>query len=99
MKIILNHNPIGWVKDQISDQVNEQTNSLKAQAKEQVQEWVLGGLEALRDITVDLSYSAALVGGGICILLFLSGWKDGKRWAGILFMSNVLIRFLFGGHG
>ncbi|MCI3922511.1 hypothetical protein MO973_19960 [Paenibacillus sp. TRM 82003] len=70
---------------------------MKGWAKEQVQEALIGALEALRDVVVDLSYSIALVGGGVCILLWISGWRDGKRWSGILLMAHILISFLLGG--
>lgn len=66
-------------------------------AKEQTKDAIIGGLEAIREILIEASYSIALVGGGVCILFWLSGWKSGNRWAGILFMAHVLIKFLLGG--
>lgn len=71
-------------------------NPMKEWAKEQTQEIIVGALEAVGIALVQASYSIALVGGGICILFWLSGWRDGNRWAGILFMMHVLIKFLFG---
>jgi hypothetical protein len=73
------------------------TGSLKEWAKDQTTDVIKGILESIRDVFVDSSYSVALVGGGICILLWMGGWDNGKKWAGILLMSHVLIRFLLGG--
>ncbi|MCJ8010135.1 hypothetical protein MUG84_00070 [Paenibacillus sp. KQZ6P-2] len=65
-------------------------------AKEHVKALVVGALEAARELLVEFTYSIALVGGGACILLWLGGWDKGKKWAGILLMVNVLIKFLLG---
>jgi hypothetical protein len=73
-------------------------DSVKESAKEQTMEIILGTLEALRDIVVELSGSIALVGGGLCILLYVAGWRDGLRWTGILSVANLLIKFLLGGY-
>lgn len=73
------------------------TSPVSEWAKEQVKDSVIGGLQAVGELLLDFSYSVALVGGVVCILLWLSGWRSGNRWAGILFMAHVLIRFLLGG--
>lgn len=70
---------------------------VKEYAKHQTQAWINGALEAVAQTLVDLSYSVALIGGGISILLWISGLEKAKRWTGILIMSHVLIRFLLGG--
>ena len=85
IKVILTNPPLATV------------NPMGEWAKEQVKEAVIGGLEGIKDILLELSYSFALVGGGICVLLWLSGWRNGNRWAGILFIAHVLVRFLLGG--
>jgi len=64
--------------------------------KKKVQAWINVGLDVISQYLLDMSYSIALVGGGLCILLWLAGWKDGKRWTGILFMAEILIHYLLG---
>lgn len=49
--------------------------------------WAAHGLVAI-------SYSVALVGGGILILMYVAGYRKGLRYTGILFISHVLIRYL-----
>lgn len=70
---------------------------IKEQAKESTQEAISGVLEALGETVVDMSYSIALIGGGILILLKQVGFEH--RWLkpGVLFLLHVLIRFLLGG--
>lgn len=72
-------------------------NPVSEWAKEQVKDAVIGGLQAVGEILVDLSYSLALVGSGICLLFWVSGWKNGGRWIGVLLLAHVLIRYLLGG--
>lgn len=54
-------------------------------------------LEGLREVTVELSGAIALVGGGVAILLYVGGWRDGLRWSGILFVARILIMITLGG--
>jgi hypothetical protein len=83
--------PLGnYVIDNVKSRVREKS-------EEMTREIVLGILDALRDIVVDLSYSIALVGGGLCIIFKVAGWDDGYKWAGILSVAYVLIKFLLGG--
>lgn len=76
--------------------VQKGIESARESAEHKAYDIALGILEAFRDLLVDLSYSIALVGGGLCILLHVAGWKDGGRWAGILTVSYVLIKYFFG---
>jgi len=50
----------------------------------------------LLDVLKDLLLGTTLIGSGILILLKVAGWRDGGRWAGILLVANILIKFLFG---
>ena len=75
--------------------------SVKGRLRDNSEEWLreaaIGVLEGLGDILVDLIYGIALVGGGVCIVLKVAGWRDGYRWASILQVSYVLIRYILGG--
>lgn len=76
--------------------VQKGIESARESAEHKAYDIALGILEAFRDLLVDLSYSIALVGGGLCILLHVAGWKDGGRWAGILTVGYVLIKYFLG---
>lgn len=79
-----------WVIDPASDKIAEMS-------KEFFEEVIMGFLLALKDITIDLVGFITLVGGGLCILLKVVGWEDGYKWAGILFVVNVFVKYLLGG--
>lgn len=69
--------------------------TIKEWARENSQEFFIGVLQGLGDILFDMSYAIALLGGGICVLLWVAGWRDGSRWASILVVASVIIRGLF----
>lgn len=69
---------------------------LKEQAQEATKEIVMGILSGIKDVIVDLSYSIALIGGGVSVVLHMAGWEKGKRWTGILTVSYALIKLLLG---
>jgi hypothetical protein len=96
MIIKINHIPLSDIADSLFFP-EEAKETVKEWAKEQVQEAIMGALEAIKEVLVDLSFSLALVGGVLCVLFWVVGWKDGKRWAAILFLANVLIKLLLGG--
>lgn len=68
----------------------------KELVREQTKEAVLGALSGLGDVIVELSYSIALLGGGLCIIFSTAGWDKGKRWTGILVVGYTLIKLLLG---
>lgn len=55
-------------------------------------EIILGVLDALKDLLL----GATLIGSALLIILKVAGWRDGGRWASILIVVNILIKFLFG---
>lgn len=71
--------------------------STAEKVKETTKEVVIEVLVALGELIVDLAMAIALIGGGLCILFKVAGWDDGFKWAGILFLANVLIKYLLGG--
>jgi len=66
-------------------------------SKEYFMDMILAFLQAIGEVALDLIYSITLVGGGVLIILKVAGYKDGYRWAGILFVINILIKRIFGG--
>lgn len=73
-----------------SESVQESTRSL-------AYDTAMGFLKGCADLLVDMSYSIALIGGGLCIIFQVAGWDKGYRWAGILTVAYVLIKFILGG--
>lgn len=96
MIIKMNHVPLTDIADSLFFP-EEAKETVKEWAKEKTQEAIMGALEAVKEVLIDLSFSLALVGGVLCILFWVVGWKEGKRWAAILFLANVLIKLLLGG--
>jgi hypothetical protein len=67
--------------------------SMRDKASEATTEILLGIFDALKDILL----AGTLVGSAVLILLKVAGWRDGGRWAGVLIVVNILLKFLFGG--
>lgn len=76
--------------------MNPFIDGLKEHSREAVKEIVIGALSGLKDVAVDLSYSIALVGGGLSIILYVGGWEKGKRWTSLLVVGYTLIKYLVG---
>lgn len=70
-----------------SDNVTEHVRSI-------LYDTFMGFLQGVGDLLIDLSYSIALIGGGMCIIFHVAGWAAGKRWAGILTVAYVFIKYL-----
>jgi murein DD-endopeptidase MepM/ murein hydrolase activator NlpD len=77
--------------------VNDAMNGIQERAKEQTAEWLEGAAEALLEFFIGGIYSIALIGGGLLIILHVAGWKQGGKWASILFVINAFIVFITGG--
>lgn len=76
------------VVDGIIDHAKE---SLVAQFKEGIISFLLAAL----DVTKDLSFSIALLGGGVCIIVWaVTGMRRAGKAFGVLVLAHALIRFL-----
>jgi hypothetical protein len=73
-------------------------STLREHTKEKSKEIIYGFLEAALEVTRELIGAVALVGGGITLIMWVAGWKDGARWTSMLFTANVLLKYLFGGY-
>lgn len=69
------------------------TESIREKAADMTVEIALGIFDALKDFLL----GATLIGSAVLILLKVAGWQDGGRWAGVLIVVNILLKFLFGG--
>ncbi len=45
---------------------------------------------------IEAGHVVTLVGGTICIVLYVSGWEKGMKNAGILFVGYLLLRAILG---
>lgn len=66
--------------------------SMRDKAADVTTEVLLGVFDALKDFL----FGATLVGSAVLILLKVAGWRDGGRYAGMLIVANILLKFLFG---
>lgn len=96
MKITINGNPLNYIEDKIKDGVSAVVDGAKDMVVDAIKDVALWVLEGIAQVIVELSYSIALIGGGVCIVLYMAGWEKGLKWTGILFVANVLIRYLLG---
>jgi murein DD-endopeptidase MepM/ murein hydrolase activator NlpD len=69
------------------------TESIREKAADMTTEIALGIFDALRDFLL----AGTLIGAAVLIILKVAGWRDGGRWAGVLIVVNILLKFLFGG--
>jgi hypothetical protein len=75
---------------------NNAHESAQERARSFMYDFAIGTLQGIRDFVVDMSFTIALIGGGLCIIFHVAGWNGGKRWAGILTVAYVLIKYLLG---
>jgi murein DD-endopeptidase MepM/ murein hydrolase activator NlpD len=68
------------------------TESVREKAADMTVEIALGIFDALKDFLL----AGTLIGAALLILLKVAGWRDGGRWAGVLLVVNILLKFLFG---
>lgn len=76
--------------------IEQGKESVREGAESMTKEIAAGIMDALKDLAVDMAYSVALVGGGLCIIFKVAGWDNGYKWAGILSVAFVFIRYLLG---
>lgn len=87
---------LGILGKVVEKAIHNAQDHAKESARQYVYDTAIGILEGLKDLLLDLSYSIALIGGGLAIILHVAGWKDGGRWAGILTAAYVLIKYIVG---
>jgi hypothetical protein len=68
------------------------TESIREKAADMTTEIALGIFDALKDFLL----AGTLIGAAVLIILKVAGWRDGGRWAGVLLVVNILLKFLFG---
>lgn len=66
------------------------TEGIRDKAADIATEVVLGICDSLTDLLMGLT----LVGSAVLILLKVAGWREGGRWAGVLIVTNILLRII-----
>lgn len=81
----------------LSGQMDLAADNVKEQAADLFTDVILGFLEALADISVQLSYSVALIGGAILIILKVTtGSRRMSKWFICLMMVHLLVNLILG---
>lgn len=70
---------------------------IKEKAKETTKEVFIGIAEGLLEIVMDSLYAFTLIGTTVLLLLRVYGYTPANKYLGLLPLSFVLIRYLFGG--
>lgn len=73
---------------------NNAHESAREHARSIAYDTVMGFVQGVGDLIVDMSYAVALIGGGLAIILHVAGWRDGARWAGMLTVGYTLVKYL-----
>lgn len=68
-------------------------DTVREHAADMATEITLGIFDALKDLLL----AGTLIGAALMMILKVAGWKDGGRWTGVLIVTNILLKFLFGG--
>jgi murein DD-endopeptidase MepM/ murein hydrolase activator NlpD len=87
---------LGFMSRIIGNAWTNAHESAQEKARSFVYDFAIGTLNGIRDFVVDMSYSIALIGGGLAIILHVAGWERGTRIAGMLTVGYVLIKYLLG---
>jgi hypothetical protein len=92
----VNNPNLGFMSRIIGNAWTNAHESAQEHARSFAYDFAIGTLNGIRDFIVDMSYSIALIGGGLAIILHVAGWEKGTRWAGMLTVGYVLIKYLLG---
>jgi hypothetical protein len=88
------------LKQAVAESINQHVSAATSGITDAVNQGVSDALTSIATkfvhILVGSSHWIALVGGGILIVLYVAGYKNGMRYTGVLFVGNVLIRYLLG---
>lgn len=69
------------VKDQISDSIQTATAEFLAET------WAY-----IKTDLIVTSHLIILIGGPICVVLYVAGWEKGMKYLGIMFVAYILLR-------
>ena len=71
-------------------------DTLKNSASEEIRkvaaEWIAETWQFIKADLISTSYFVVLVGGTICIILYVAGWEKGMKYLGIGFVAHILLR-------
>ena len=69
---------------------------MKEAFKQAIIELIQQAFGSISSWLVSISFSLALVGGAISVLLYVAGWSKGMRCTGILVVAHILFRTILG---
>jgi murein DD-endopeptidase MepM/ murein hydrolase activator NlpD len=72
-------------------------DTIRENAKATTKEIVIGALAGVGELVMDVLYSATLIGTGLLILARVVGYTPASKYVGLLPLTYVAIRYLFGG--
>lgn len=72
-------------------------NKTREKAKKTASDWILGTLDAVREVILDAEYSFFLIGSGVLVILRAVGFKHPWIRPGVFLTLHVLLRLLLGG--
>jgi hypothetical protein len=64
--------------------------------KEAVKEHLTETWSFMKEDLIHTAGAFVLIGGTICIILYVAGWEKGMRYTGIIFAGYLLFRALLG---
>lgn len=71
--------------------------TIKSAVSEAIAESLSGALQHLATELSRVAYSFVLIGGAVCVVLYVAGWEKGLRYTGIMFVSYAILRAILGG--
>lgn len=71
--------------------------TIRENAKATTKEVIIGALQGVGELVMDVLYSATLVGTGALIIARAVGYTPASKYIGLLPLIFVLVRYLFGG--
>lgn len=77
-------------------EVQTVTESMGGFAKQALKEYFAEMWLYFKADLISTGYILVLVGGTICIILYVAGWEKGMRYLGIMFVSYILLRAILG---
>jgi len=69
---------------------------MKEAFKEAIIELIKSALDSFTHWLTGFSYNFALIGGTVCVLLYIAGWSKGMRCVGILVVAHAVLRTIVG---
>ncbi len=47
-------------------------------------------------VVTSAAYAIVLIGGTVCMILYVAGWDEGMKYTGLMFVGYILFRAIVG---